>query len=275
MWYKYENFADPEFPIYSTAQQQTGLTVMAHFHPALELIKVCRGTPLVTVDSAPIRCGEGDLLFIPAYAVHSLESEGDCAIQSITFEPALLDATACKVDLQALLQRGRVKDLLCPHGAETAPLHTAFDALFAAYHTETPRRRLWILSALYGMTAALLDQFAAPQSSARNIGRLEPALRYMEAHFDQKISLKELAELLYISPEHCIRLFYEQTNKTPKQYLTDLRIREAMRLLAETDLSVEQIAARCGFAGGPHLCKVFKERIGKTPLVYRKRLGSK
>jgi AraC family transcriptional regulator of arabinose operon len=75
--------------------------------------------------------------------------------------------------------------------------------------------------------------------------------------------------VLNICPDHCIRLFREQVNKTPMRYLADLRLTEAMKRLVETDLSVGSIAAECGYSSAAHLTKTFKDRLGITPREYR------
>lgn len=272
MWYKFENYPDPDFPIYSSAQQRSGKVVGGHYHGAMELMQVVSGAPLLTVDTTQIRCRPGDLFFIPAYAVHSLESEELCAIRGITFEPALLDGALCGVDPAGQFSRGRISDPLCRAGHPLHPeMAAAFDRMYDAYHTPSPTRRPAVLSALYGMLEMLLRRYAPAAEEERAYRRLEPAIRYMEAHFAEEISLEQISRLLNVCPDHCIRMFREQTNKTPMRYLADLRLVEAMKLLVETDLPMGQIAARCGYSGPAYLSKTFKDRLGRSPRQYRQK----
>ena len=263
MWYKFENYPEREFPIYSSAQERVGLAVGGHYHGAMELLRIDRGTPLLTVDTTQIRCRPGDLFFIPAYAVHSLESEGLCSIRGITFEPSLVDGALCGVEVEEQFSRRRIDGFFVPAA------NAAFDRLYEAYHTHSPTRRAAMLSALYGVLEQLLLRYpAAGEGSYR---RLAPAIRYMEEHLAEEISLRKISRLLNVCPDHCIRLFREQTNKTPMRYLSDLRIAEAMKLLVETDLPMGQIAEKCGYSGPAYLSKAFKDRLGRSPREYRKK----
>lgn len=272
MWYKFENYKDPSFPIYSSEQTRTGTVVGAHYHGAMELLQILHGTPLLTVDTTQIRCQPGDLFFIPAFAVHSLEGEEECSIRGITFEPVLLDEALCGVDLKEQFGRSRVTDLLWrAHCTDHGEMKAAFDRLFEGYHTPSSTRRAAVLSALYGVLEVLMRRYCAMERDERAFRRLQPAIRYMEEHFAEGITLEQISGVLNICPDHCIRLFREQVNKTPMRYLADLRLTEAMKRLVETDLSVGAIAAECGYSTAAHLTKTFKDRLGITPREYRRR----
>ncbi len=271
MWYKFENFPERDFPIYSSAQTRRGQIVGGHYHGAMELMQICTGEPLLTVDTTQLRCRPGDLFFIPAYAVHSLEAAEECSIRGITFEPALLDGALCGVDLAGQFARERIGDPLCREGHPLHPaMEQAFERVYDAYHTASPTRRPAILSALYALLEVLLKRYASVGQKEHAYRRLEPAIRYMEDHLAEELSLEQISALLNICPDHCIRLFREQTHKTPMRYLSDLRIAEAMKLLVETELPVGEIAARCGYSSANYLSKAFKDRLKKTPTEYRR-----
>ncbi len=272
MRYKFENFPEMDFPIYSSAQTRKGTVVGGHYHAALELLQICSGEPLLTVDTTQFRCRPGDLFFIPAYAVHTLESAEECAIRGITFEPALIDAALCGVAVEEQFCRERIADLLCRADHPLHPaMRAAFDRLYEAYHTESSTRRVAVLSALYGMVEVLVRRYASVADADHTYRRLKPAIRYMEEHIAEPITLEQISAVLNVCPDHCIRLFRGQTHKTPIRYLADLRLAEAMKLLVETDLSVGQIAARCGYSSPAYLSKAFKDRLGRAPRQYRQK----
>ncbi|WP_245809841.1 helix-turn-helix transcriptional regulator [Cohnella massiliensis] len=75
----------------------------------------------------------------------------------------------------------------------------------------------------------------------------------------------------YISASYLSRIFYRFTGFHFREYVTVVRIREAQRLLAETQLQVQEVAGKMGFEHMSHFNRTFKRIAGITPLQYRKR----
>jgi PAS domain S-box-containing protein len=121
------------------------------------------------------------------------------------------------------------------------------------------------------IAAALLDD-PKPQPVAPHIVRLvEDASRYMQEHLAEGIDLSSLSGVLAVSPGYLGRVFKRQMGTTPHQFLIDVRLEAAEDLLAETDLTVTQIAWRVGFASPSHFVTTFRSRTGTTPLEFRRR----
>jgi AraC family transcriptional regulator len=105
--------------------------------------------------------------------------------------------------------------------------------------------------------------------------RIRRAIELMMAQLDQEISLREMAASCYLSTFHFARLFKKLTGTTPHAYLAALRIAEAQKLLAETDLSVTQISVRVGYSSPSHFSKGFARATGLTPRRFRASLISR
>lgn len=73
-----------------------------------------------------------------------------------------------------------------------------------------------------------------------------------------------------MSREYFSRVFKEQTRQTPFEYLTNYRISRAMELLESSDMSITEIAGKCGFAQTGYFSVKFSEIAGCTPSAYRK-----
>ena len=99
---------------------------------------------------------------------------------------------------------------------------------------------------------------------------LHEAIHYIEEHFAQDLSLKDIAHQVYLSPNYFSELFKRTTGVSPWEYITGLRIDQARRLLAETDKSVTDIAFEVGIGDSSYFARVFRERQGQTPGQYRK-----
>ena len=95
-------------------------------------------------------------------------------------------------------------------------------------------------------------------------------LSYINTHFQKDLSLYGLAETFHLNPTYCSELFRKTTGKTYSEYVSELRINYACRLMEYTSMSIEQIAYKTGFNDYYYFCKVFKKITGKPPLKYRK-----
>jgi transcriptional regulator GlxA family with amidase domain len=72
-----------------------------------------------------------------------------------------------------------------------------------------------------------------------------------------------------LSGSHFTRLFAAWAGESPAAYVKRARIQRARRLLTEVDLSIKQVAARCGFRNPHHFSRVFRRIDGLTPSAYR------
>lgn len=92
---------------------------------------------------------------------------------------------------------------------------------------------------------------------------------WLAHHYMQDISLDQAAEAMGMSSFYFSRFFRTAYNQTFVEYLTAYRIRQAVRLLEETDIPVREIAPRVGYVDAGYFSKVFKRHVGVTPTEYR------
>jgi AraC family transcriptional regulator len=102
--------------------------------------------------------------------------------------------------------------------------------------------------------------------------RIRRAVELMHTHIASDLPLEELAAAAYLSPFHFARLFKKLTGATPHSYLAALRAARAQALLAETDLSITEVAARVGYSSSSHFSKAFRRATGLTPRAFRNAL---
>jgi AraC family transcriptional regulator len=99
--------------------------------------------------------------------------------------------------------------------------------------------------------------------------RIRRAVELMHARLAENLPLEEIARAAHLSPFHFARLFKKLTGAAPHAYLATLRASRAQALLAETDLSMTEVAARVGYASPGHFSKAFRQATGLTPSAFR------
>lgn len=104
--------------------------------------------------------------------------------------------------------------------------------------------------------------------------RLKWAVDYLEAHLADEVGLRDLAAAAGLSVTHLTTLFRRGTGESPHRFLMRRRFERACELLADSSLSVTDVAYRCGFSNSQHLAAVMRKRMATTPTAYRRQLWS-
>jgi AraC family transcriptional regulator, transcriptional activator FtrA len=115
----------------------------------------------------------------------------------------------------------------------------------------------------------------APVPATADAPTLEPLLRWLVEHLDEQVSVEDLAERVHMAPRTFARRFRAETGATPHDWLTGQRVLLARRLLEESELPVEAVAARCGFGDAAMLRHHFQRRVGCPPHLYRRTFQSR
>ncbi len=124
---------------------------------------------------------------------------------------------------------------------------------------------------LAGAVASLLsdEKRGAETPSARDQRRITRALRHIEAHCEEPLSLDTLAGQAAMSPYHFLRTFRALVGMTPHQYVLRTRLHRAALLLRRTDQPVAGIAFDCGFGDLSTFNRRFRRVMGASPREYR------
>lgn len=99
----------------------------------------------------------------------------------------------------------------------------------------------------------------------KNLERLNAVLFYMENHFQEQISVEELAKIACLSEDRFGHLFRESVGQAPLQYLNAIRLRKAMELLKTGEHTVTVVAEAVGFRDYNHFGRLFRKQYGCTP----------
>ena len=105
--------------------------------------------------------------------------------------------------------------------------------------------------------------------------RIELIISKLKANTAAPWDIPGLAVLVNLSPSRFRHLFKQETGATPAQFLKDIRLRKAERMLRTTFLSIKQILKQVGIASNAHFVRDFRRKYGTTPTAYRRTLKRK
>jgi AraC-like DNA-binding protein len=103
--------------------------------------------------------------------------------------------------------------------------------------------------------------------------RMEKVLVYINRNYAKNIKLSDIAEIASMNTSAFCRYFKEKSGKSPMDYIQELRVGYACKLLTTVNLDILQICVECGFNTPSYFIKVFKQATGLTPKEYRKAIS--
>ncbi|MBG6130511.1 AraC-like DNA-binding protein [Aquimarina sp. EL_43] len=133
---------------------------------------------------------------------------------------------------------------------------------------------LKILKILKTSNIKTISSFISKRAYTDNEGkRMAKVFQVVMNEFNRDFSLKEVADLANMTPNAFCRYFKQRTNKTFFQFLIEVRIENACRLISrELDITISEVSYRSGFKNLSNFNRKFKEIKGMTPSDYKKRL---
>ena len=126
--------------------------------------------------------------------------------------------------------------------------------------------RLWAENSLRSILEAVVVS-----TDLKNNDMLAMALQYIEGHYQEKLSLQEIADYVHFSAPYFCRLFKKKIGVTFSRYLTNLRIEKSKQLLKSTDIPLSVIPSMVGFEEQSYFTRVFHLTTGISPGKYRSR----
>jgi AraC-like DNA-binding protein len=100
-------------------------------------------------------------------------------------------------------------------------------------------------------------------------GRIQKVKQYVSEHFSESLKLSDLAELVGMSPVSFSRFFHQRTGRTLSEYIVDVRLGHAARMLVDSSMNVSEICYACGFNNLSNFNRIFKSRRNCTPREFR------
>lgn len=202
----------------------------------------------------PPNCWDKPDMKGPSKAIHFLFGKRHTGISLVTFDA---EVKAEKIALQHTL---------------AGPEQKIIDTIMELHQTRKDFSAFsHLITALLECYVTLLEDYNKPVSTRSNL-LFQEICAYIQENFQHELSRSSVAHHYDISPNHLSRLF--KTNGYMKfcDYVNYVRINRAKFLLQKYDLSLHQIATRCGYNDVVYFCRIFKKITKKTPKQYQNQL---
>ncbi|MBR4726187.1 MAG: helix-turn-helix transcriptional regulator [Lachnospiraceae bacterium] len=280
-----EQHGDAAFPLACYQGDLVANSVMWHWHDDLELILISEGNIAVGVGTDVENMCAGDACFINSGILHSVWRADDnaCFYRSIVFQPRLIGS------MESIYWIRYVRPLSAPDFPQMIRFRAShqneaeiISLLSQAWETAAQDKEGYEIEVRYIMTKLLcriaLFSPGVPQRLSgkeyRDMERIKQMLSWLEEHFSENVTVKQIAQSGNISESECLRCFKRNIGCSPIQYLVRYRLRQAAAMIAATDQNISDIAVACGFLDMSYFSRSFKILYSMTPTEYKAKCTS-
>lgn len=233
-----------------------------------QIILSLSGEGVLKYDNLTVRIGDGDCIFLPANYPHEYRAVSEnWKVEFVTFDGY------SSIHILSLLEMTK------PVVIKLSDIVT-FTSLFEQMYRYVTTDHLYGDVMCSGLVYQYILEFYRRMDIRQSRSKIERSelltnvLRYIDDHYKEDFPLSTLSDIAGVTHQHFCRIFKETMNVRPKEYINRLRIREAKRLLADTDKPIAEIAREVGFSEAAYFCSVFKKTEKLSPLEYRKSSGT-
>ena len=271
-------FADESF----SAKLEMGLSFNKqwHYHREIELIYFIQGSGTKCIGDRVETFKEDELLVIGSNVPHMMRPDNDYnpdkpdEVVVVHFLPEIL------TPFFSLPENKAISDLI-KHKAsygisiQGETLLAAKKLIYQIRFARNTERFIILLQLLHliahsGSNRLISHTAFGASFHESDDSRLNRIYHYTLNNFSRNITLKEIAELVHLSPHSFCRYFRSRTKKRYSLFLLEVKVSHACKLLSESDLSIGIICYESGFMNMSNFNRHFKLITGKTPLEYKR-----
>lgn len=250
-----------------------------HWHPEIELTWIMSGKIEYHVNENTYHLKSGDILFGNSSTLHSgyMKDKQECTYLSITFHPRFLYGYE-----NSILQMKYVDFITSNHMwgslliAGGVPFYgeilQTIQNIYEISQNPPSDYELQVHILLLQVWQKLYQYFSSlptkENNSAQYLERLRTIISYIESHYDQEITLEDVASTVNICKSECCRFFKKHMNMTIFDYILLLRIQKSLPLLRDGE-NITKVAGMVGFSSPSYYSCIFKKYMKCTPREYK------
>lgn len=270
------------FELYHTEDSTGAFYVSAHWHPDTEIICLQEGSICLTIDGVTHSVGAGTIVFINREEIHGLHTETghlryDAAVFPVEFLSfSSMDYCQQKYLLPLIQKKLVFPRFLLPENPCYKKVKAQLSRLASLQKHLPDGYQMAVKAALYEILSCLIQADALKSSGIgtapldeKRLDTMRSILSYIEEHMSEKLTLEEMSRRFYMTPGSFCRYFKRQFGCGFTSYVNGIRLEKACHMLTTTSLPVMEVGFLCGFDNFSYFIRLFKEKLGQTPLAYR------
>lgn len=282
----YENLrhGSPAFPIgVHNTRYPDGFWLYPHIHREFEILVMQKGSGILYIDEKEYPINPGDGFFINSKALHlgKKTNTDPCEFYALVFAPEFFgqlgnDHIADKFIYPVMNNQIILPSVFNGKTSWGRELISMTDEINFLNRTKPAAHELEVKALLLCIWKTLFSNSSSDSASMdKGLENIKTAIEFIQKEYASPLTLEDIAECISMSREHFCRRFSHVMHMTPFEYLNRIRIDNSCRMLDGTNLSVGEIAEKCGFNSFSYFSKKFKEIVGMTPARYRTRHNNK
>ena len=255
-----------------------------HWHKELEVVAVERGTARFSVSGTEYLLKQGEGLFINSGVLHGVWQTGGepCRLRSVVFHPRFVGGGVDSIFWQKYLEP-LITDLsrpcICFSGEGEQAAVEAISGTWQTCVSEQAGFEFKVRELLSQVVLLLFQNHPhaerkVSEKAMRDGERVKVMLQYIQEHYSEEISLAQIADSAHICESECLRCFRSVIGHSPIQYVKQVRIQQAAKLLLSTNQRISDIGQQCGFQEMSYFAKTFRELKGCAPGAFRRGRGT-
>lgn len=176
-------------------------------------------------------------------------------------------------DINELLKKSELG--LCFKGDSTEEIGREMEAMLHMKEFDRSIALLRLLHRLAGMEYSVLSSYGFSNVlNEEKVKRMNKVFKYITINYKENITLESIAEIAHMTPQAFCKYFKERTHKTFIEFVNEVRIGHACKLLFEDNYNILQICYESGFNNLSNFNRQFKKITGMSPIEYRKKVLS-
>lgn len=255
--------------------------VPLHWHDEMEIIYIKKGSGIVTIDFTIFQVTAGDILIIVPGQLHSIEQAPGMTMEyeNIIFQLRLFTShhgDLCTEEFFLPMQKRQlvIPTYLHPGCELYQNAKSCLDLADELCDKQPNSYQLAVKGQFFQLFYLLFSHASAdtiPVNHHKSLEKTKLILTYIETHYGEKLTIKEMAEACGFSQSHFMKFFKSSVGEPFTSYLNNHRLTMASRLLLSSDSNILEIAEKTGFENLSYFNRTFKHTFGMTPREFRQK----
>jgi AraC-like DNA-binding protein/quercetin dioxygenase-like cupin family protein len=237
-----------------------------HWHSCFEIELMLEGEAVHHLNGETYTMTPGDVYLLRPDDFHAVEVRAPSKVVQLMFSENVVNRRT----LAQILTAGEHLSAHLPR-REAADLQELLGQAMREFDDDRPARTEYLFHLLECIFILVMRRCVRTSKELPMDHPLSAVVTYLHGHFRDNPTMMDTAERFGFNASYFSDLFHKTTGQTYKDYLSDLRLNYALRLVRSTDLPVSEICFACGFNSQSNFLRAYRQQFGETPKSTRDR----